>query len=462
MMPILQHCINSEHKGVQVILIYPLKALAKDQKERLDCYLSNVNNLFIDEIAPNKWDDIQTWESLFESKIKLLWKKYELGFYNFLEKYFEITNIDRSKCELVDVWIEKFEEFIDFQKRITKESKNKNIRKQNIYNYFQEAGLLPDYAFGSGGPKLIIKSKSDNTIRDIIMGYRLEEICPPSSLDHGKARYACEKIWMGNALKTVALKFKECKSCNNNIIFTKPGINKCPLCGSPLIQVDREIKEPRIIEGKKSYVKKPRKVVFEKRVFDLPENLKVSGLVSPPFSCEVGSFFRTGVRGNETKPCVYCENCGRITFREDEKCCRYSKEIDPSFAGKGRTIIGTKFKTRGIIVDIPNTNKKTLLNALIAAAVLEAGCEPGEIDGIEDAVDGKLLLFDNVEGGVGFVDVLYNRLKDVLKTAKRLCEMDCCQNGCIKCIGSYWRQHEIPMLRKRDIIKDLDDMINKL
>ena len=102
------------------------------------------------------------------------------------------------------------------------------------------------------------------------------------------------------------------------------------------------------------------------------------------------------------------------------------------------------------------------MNALIAAAVLEAGCEPGEIDGIEDAVDGKLLLFDNVEGGVGFVDVIYNRLKDVLKTAKRLCEMDCCQNGCIKCIGSYWRQHEIPMLRKREAITNLDKMINKL
>ena len=424
-------------------------------------YLLNETK-FIDEITPKKWDNVQTWESLFESKIKLLWKKYELGFYNFLENYFEITNIDRSECELVDVWIEKFEEFIEFQKRITKEGKNRNLRKQNIYNYFQEAGLLPDYAFGSGGPKLIIKSKSDNTIKDIIMGYRLEEICPPSTLDHGKARYTCEKIWMRNALKTVASKFKECKSCNNNIIFTKPGINKCPLCGSPLIQVDREIKEPRIIEGKKSYVKKPRKVAFEKRVFDLPENLKANGLVSQPFSCEVGSFFLTGVRGGETKPCVYCENCGRITFREDEKCCRYSRGINPSFTGTGRTIIGTKFKTRGVIVNIPNAHRKTLLNALIAAAVLEAGCEPGEIDGIEDAVDGKLLLFDNVEGGVGFVDVIYNRLKDVLKTAKRLCEMDCCQNGCIKCIGSYWRQHEIPMLRKREAITNLDKMINKL
>jgi len=422
-------------------------------------YLLNKTK-FIDEIAPNKWENIQTWESLFESKIKLLWKKYELGFYDFLENYFEITGIDRSKCELVDEWIEKFEEFIDFQRRITKESKNKGIRKQNIYNYFQEAGLLPDYAFGSGGPKLIIKSQSDNTIRDIIMGYRLEEICPPSTLDHGKARYTCEKIWMGNALKTVALEFKECKSCNNNIIFTKPETNKCPLCGSQLIKANRKIKEPRIIEGKKSYVKKPRKVIFEKRVFDLPEDLKVKGMVSPPFSCEVGSFFYTGVRGGYAKSCVYCENCGRITFRGDEKCCKYSKITDPSFIGTGKTILGTKFKTRGVIVNIPkNAHRKTLLNALIAAAVLEAGCESGEIEGIEDAIDGKFLIFDNVEGGVGFVDVIHNRFKDVLETAKRLCEMDCCQNGCIKCIGSYWRQHEIPMLRKRDIIKDLDEMI---
>jgi len=66
----------------------------------------------------------------------------------------------------------------------------------------------------------------------------------------------------------------------------------------------------------------------------------------------------------------------------------------------------------------------------------------------------------HIEGGVGFVDVLSNRFKDTIKRAKSLCENDCCENGCVRCIGSYWRQNDLDYLKKREIIPIFDKMLN--
>jgi superfamily II DNA/RNA helicase len=418
-------------------------------------YLLNETN-FAAEIQRD-WRKIGVWEESFDSEVKLLWKKYELNFYEFLDAYLKVSHINYEYNGIVDTWIKKFAEHIDFQKIITKRQKRHNMYTGDIYSYFQEAGLLPDYAFGRGGSKLIIKDKSDSKPINIIEGYSLREVCPPSTLDHGKSRYSCERVWNG-ALKEIAPNYRECENltCGSGIIYTKDTKN-CPICGEKLSQKDKKIYEPKIVEGRYSYVKKPRKVVFKPHVFEIPEKFDSNLKISEVFNCEVGQIFYGVIVGNSKKAAWYCQNCGKISFNDkNEKCCRNPNLVNPA---TGKLIFGTKFKTRAVVIEVPQgCDKRTLLNALISAMTLEAGCEDGEIDGIENAIPGKLLIFDNVDGGVGFVDVLNKRYSDVLKTAKELCNMDCCQNGCIKCIGGYWRQSDIPMLFKRNILEYFEEL----
>jgi len=56
LMPILNHCITNKHKGVQAIIIYPLKALATDQGKRIGKLLDEINNIYSMDIKYGIFD----------------------------------------------------------------------------------------------------------------------------------------------------------------------------------------------------------------------------------------------------------------------------------------------------------------------------------------------------------------------------------------------------------------------
>ena len=394
------------------------------------------------------WNRIDTWENKFP-QIRSYWKKYESDFFEFLKKYSQISGIDINYENLIDEWSLKLKEFIEIQRNLKSGESNYN---KDIFNYFQQAGLLPDYAFGTAESIVNVYGG------DPIVGYSLREVCPPSTLDHDKSRFKCTHIDLSRSvnIKKVASKYKICPKCQG-IMSLKDETDLCPIC-NVLLEVDNtSIIEPRIIKGRRStFSLKQKRVLWDYYVIDLPYDIKYNNYVSDPIMCSAGMIF-SSVYDNENLEDYYlCEKCGELYSKN-------SKKSDRCIHVRSKQRIGKKFNTRAVVIDLSkfdNCNYITFLNALISAVTVEAGCEEGEVSGLILRNSSKIGLFDDIEGGVGFVDVLSNRFKDTIKRAKSLCENDCCENGCVRCIGSYWRQNDLDYLKKREIIPIFDKMLN--
>jgi len=396
------------------------------------------------------WNSISNWEINFE-KIKVLLKSYEADFIKFLEGYKNIDYINIDLEGLLDQWIEKLGSFIELQKSLRNPEQN---RTRDIYGYLQEAGLLPDYAFGSSGP-LIFEGRSN-----LIGGFSLNEICPPSTLDFNKTRYSCYSIDnSAKFIRTLANNYKECPNCKSSISIGT--LNQvCPLCQNNLSLENKGIIEPRVIRARKStFSLTQKRVKWNYYIINMPQNISFSGGISPPFTCEVGMLFGGVFEGDSERKHFLCKECGAVYSKDSKKSEEGTHIHQPS-----DQIIGSKFKTRAVIIDLEGfelTDWITFKNALVASTVIESGCEDGEIGSIFSSNSNKLILFDDVEGGVGFVDVIKDRTLEVFKRAKELCENPCCEDGCIRCIGSFWRQNDLKHLRKKEIIQTLNSIIDK-
>jgi len=396
------------------------------------------------------WNSISNWEMNFD-KIKVYLKQHEQEFFKFLEDYKNIDNLSVDLSGLIDQWIEKLESFIELQKSLRNPEQN---RTRDIYGYFQEAGLLPDYAFGSSGP-IIIEGRSS-----LISGFSLNEVTPPSTLDFNKTRYSCYAIDnSAKFIKTIANNFKECPNCKSAISISENNL-LCPLCNNAFSFENKGIIEPRIIKARKStFSLTQKRVKWNYYIVNMPNDLSYLGGISSPFICEIGMLFGGVFDGDSEVKHYLCKECGVIYSKESKRSDEGTHVHQPS-----DLIIGSKFKTRAVIIDLGEFDISdwiTFKNALISSAVIESGCEDGEIGAIYSQNSNKLILFDDIEGGVGFVDVIKDRTLEVFKRAKELCENPCCEDGCIRCIGSFWRQNELQHLKKKEIISLLKSIIKE-
>jgi len=352
---------------------------------------------------------------------------------------------------LIDEWIEKLESFIELQKSLRNPEQN---RTRDIYGYFQEAGLLPDYAFGSSGP-IIIDGESN-----LITRFSLNEVSPPSTLDFNKTRYSCYAINnSAKYIKTIANKFKECPNCKSTISIFESNL-LCPLCNNTLSLENKGIIEPRIIKARRSsFSLTQKRVNWNYYIVDMPKNISYLAGVSSPFICEIAMLFGGVLVDGDSDKHYLCKECGAIYSKESKRSDEGTHVHQPS-----DQIIGSKFKTRAVIIDLNELETSdwiTFKNALISSTVIESGCEDGEIGAIYSPNSNKLILFDDIEGGVGFVDVISNRTSEVFKRAKDLCEQNCCITGCVRCIGSFWRQNDLQYLKKKEIIPLLNSIIKE-
>ncbi len=106
----------------------------------------------------------------------------------------------------------------------------------------------------------------------------------------------------------------------------------------------------------------------------------------------------------------------------------------------------------------------TLKNAIIFAgqSICESG--EGEISGI--VKDGEIILYDNVDGGAGYVDVIFDRFEEVLRRANRIVEDEYetyhenCDHGCLRCLWSYRNKRDIKLIDKQLILPLLQECSN--
>jgi hypothetical protein len=238
-------------------------------------------------------------------------------------------------------------------------------------------------------------------------------------------------------------------------------VDTCPICDGILNFEETRLIDPKVITARRSTFSLTQKTVnWDFSIIDPPKIRYRNKIVSEPFVSDIAMKFESVNENGELKNYYICnsQNCGEI-FSKDAKRKPGNNHVHTVADMK----ICSTFKTRFIILDLSDysiDDDVTLLNALIAAATFESGCEDGEISGFVIPEINKFVFFDNVEGGVGFVDVIAERFQDVINTARELCEQTCCENGCVRCIGSFWRQRDLDFLRKKDLLPLIKKIMN--
>lgn len=347
---------------------------------------------------------------------------------------------------------------------------------KNILQHFMDTNIIPRYAFP--GVYVEISEQFDReNFGSRSKNIALTEFVPGIELYLRKHIYKS----IGIDFKFIAPDKKEfyvCKICNTYI--SKDNFNFCPLCKkrtqtnhyeciSPevifLKRTNKSINEPREYQEAKSDIFLSTKKMVDSRPLEGEDNLVLTKYGNIDITKIVSGLIIEDNGILEEKPLELCNKCGKIRKGLSETkhkelggkdFCSGRFEEFKLFHTMPTNVISIKITGEslfGIPVEIDGIFLTTLKNAIINAAQILIQAADGEIEGM---VKGdELILFDNVDGGVGYVDEIYGRFEEILQLAGEkfvLNPEDNCEKGCLKCLHSYRRKRDIKNIDKRVII----------
>jgi|APSaa5957512535_1039671.scaffolds.fasta_scaffold01651_12 ATP-dependent helicase YprA (DUF1998 family) len=178
-----------------------------------------------------------------------------------------------------------------------------------------------------------------------------------------------------------------------------------------------------------------------------------------------------------------CDKCGKVKeFSNEGIGQKRHRPVNQKYV---KSLCTGNFKDAGLhnkmptnIISIKIKNKKenetindkkfliTLKNAIINAGQTVAEAMEGELEGV--IKEDELVLFDNVDGGAGYVDIIYERFNLVLKRAYDILSQEyatyneVCEKGCLHCLWSYRRKRDIPFIDKHLVYPLLQESSNLL
>ena len=416
----------------------------------------------------NNWNKLFNWKSKIE-EIKNYWKskfnnefikvigKYNTSIYNLKD------NISIDYNLIIEDWIKKLDNCIKVYKSVYLNNDT------NVYtiDYFRIFGLLPDFAFGSSGTIVKIKYPFD-----VIKGFSLKQTCPLNTIDVNKKRYNSKSIIVNNNTLdtknniTYNYKYRKCEHCKSYIETEKLDRINCPICDKNLSEIiNYKLFKPLvIIANENPYFGKSKFVKWKTVIIDLPDNYKNTNL----FKCKIGLLF-DGMK-QDNKKYEICSICGEIYNINNIKSKSHNHSpLNDQIIDKYNTLakyvnLNKYFKLNNENLNYDKIKKLniTMLNTLLSAAIIMVGCEEGEIGITTLQNPFEYIIYDTVEGGIGFVNIFNKKFKEIIEKSISLCKLTCCVNGCIKCIGSYTRQNDLDFLRKQEILPILEDIKNKL
>lgn len=473
----------------------------------------------------SKKKDIFDRVSLTLKDLKFDWVKDE-DIQRMIEKFSEMVNksVERYKEELKR-YNSKKEELNELLKKPLQPNEKKVMRnrwleiseeidmleKTNVISYFMDTNILPRYAF----PGIFVDI---NDIRDLedfsgrARNYAITEYAPNTEVYLKKAIYTSVGIDY-EFIKPDKKTFYLCHNCKKFICEDESIFKKgCPVCG--LVYKEKETDQNFIknaIEPNVIYVSKTRKPLNEPRDFqEVISDIYFSQVPKP----EVKLFKNepnikltkygnidliivvSGVDINgETFSINLCDKCGRAKrinekeyeghqklgseYRKREKCNGSYKELS-LFHKMPTNVISIKFEgnrffgvDKKLLIDeckryksIQDEDKlwyiflMTFKNAIINSAQRILQTEDGEIEG--EIKDNEIILYDNVDGGVGYSDEIIEKFDEILKEASEIVldPDDKCDTGCLDCLWSYRRKRDIKYIDKR-FVKKIFESIGK-
>ncbi|MHB8546662.1 MAG: DEAD/DEAH box helicase [Nitrosotalea sp.] len=374
----------------------------------------------------------------------------------------------------------------------------KNLLKIDLIGHFFDSNVLPRYAFP--GVLVAIEDLGGLRFQGRSRNIAISEFAPGCEVTLRKRIYRSVGIDLNQSTTT---HFYICSNCRQ--YFKKEPWNKqhCPICDS-----QDEPEEIRSIAPKKIYIKQVRRSVTERQRYT-ESNLEVflpHNIIHDSRTIELPSYRihikkRGHVRMLETVgqifadredestedeiprqglPIMICGRCGKVKEKIGERAHRnLTSKFSTGNDCRGEfvpmtlhhemhtNIISLRIETREPTVINP-INKKfltTLKNAIIFAGQSIAEAEEGEIEG--QTKENEIILFDNVDGGTGYVDIIYEKFEQVLKRSNFIISTesttysDECDSGCMRCLWSFRRKRDIPFIDKQLILPLLNEVYLK-
>lgn len=427
---------------------------------------------------------------------------------SFEESFINAINDYNNELKLLENILDE----IETQKRQNRRSKNEEQRREryrlirmefnindrlddlsrrDLFSQLSKEGFIPRYAFPGSAVRII--SQDGNEYAERQMPIALYELSPGMPVYLNGRKYRVEGLPFAQEpemIKTTS--FFICENCG---IYAREGLDfeRCPECGES--NSSKELKEcykpsAVVIKEQGRPGADGRDPVFTSSEVYLMKNNQVNGIESSKDSIigEIKLFEKKSiltvvseiVDQNKNSPEKFnlCETCGYFLggdFSVEENSKKNHLDILGRNSHQPSEILRDvnlyhKFDTSALMLNLPFDDEEAIItfkNAIINASQRIVGADDGEIDGI--IKERSLILYDNVEGGAGYVNTIYDLFDNVFEETINLILTCKCQKGCLKCLYSYRRRFEIPKIDKRKILifsknilyrKSLDELNN--
>ena len=378
--------------------------------------------------------------------------------------------------------------------------KLKNLQDKTLENHLFDVNFLPRFAFP--GLSVTIEDTDGNQMhggrsRQIA----ISEFAPKCEITYRKKKYESIGVDLTNVEHG---NFFICNRCMKYYTIQIPHNQTCPYCN----QTIDNPKPLSSIAPKKIYIQKTKKSLNEsggyreakidtflsdpkidyeeKTVPDLGQysiNLKKFGNIR--LLLTVNGLYTTygdpeELDSRESQEIQICNKCGKV--KDSNKQQHYP--LNKKFARRREFCSGNFNELKSLhhvmptnVISVKITKKTdssqalpskkfltTLKNAIIFAGQIICESVEGEIGGI--VKENEILFYDNVDGGAGYVDIIYDRFEEVLKRANKIIEeeyetyQETCDHGCLRCLWSYRNKRDIKLIDKRLISPLLQESIH--
>ena len=430
------------------------------------------------------FDDIPEYKEKFNlgEKISKFTEEFKENFNDALDIFVdEVNSAQQSIDEYQAIQGRLVAE--DYWKLKELERRQIELKTKKLVTHLFDINFLPRFAFSG---KMV---QIETTKGSMYQGGR------PRNIALSEFAPNCEITWKKKSYKSIGIDpdkapefFNICNNCKKYFSSEKIEETECPYCKKI---IKSGFSPKRSISPNRIFIKEKTKTITESANYNEPKlDIFMPKLKFEPisktipldsFEIELTKFGNTTMllmvnevftefdvpddnTERESTEVKLCDKCGKVKEHLLENVHR---PINKKFTSKcpGNFVdaaLHHKMPTNVISIKIKNKKddriiqeKKfliTLKNAIINAGQTVAEAMEGELEGV--IKEDELLLFDNVDGGAGYVDIIYERFNLVLKRAYEIINKEydtyneVCDKGCLHCLWSYRRKRDIPFIDK--------------
>ena len=372
----------------------------------------------------------------------------------------------------------------------------KELERETLLGHFFDTGVLPRYAFP--GSMVSIETLRGEKFEGRPRNIAISEYAPKCEITLKKRIYRSCGV---DVDKKAVEHFYVCQSCLKFYSKTNWHGTPCPLCKD-------NTNQPRMIRSispKKIYLEEisnsvneyqnymePNMEVFlgkhdvkdSKKITYPSFEITVKDHGNLPMMETVGEIFTEYEESDEEgiersrSEILICTECGKVKqndrityhrpltqkFRDKKNFCKGTFEPLSLHHEMMTNVVSIKIESRS--ENLVNTSDRrfltTLKNAIIFASQPIVEAAEGEIDG--EIKSNEIILYDNVDGGAGYVRMIYDRIDEILKRANANIQSeykaygDACEHGCLRCLWSFRRKLDIPYIDKQLILPLLGEV----